>query len=138
MSVSSTQIIMLRWEIFIMANGMEKRRFKRMKADLKLNVSSLFNQDNKEIKNLDSPITVTNISEGGIAFESKSMLPINFYFNAALNLGFEPDTLYSVIKIIRSQPIEGTDNYLYGCEFVGMAPILGYIFDEYEAELEKE
>ena len=46
-----------------MANGIEKRRFKRMKADLRLNVSSLFNQDNKEIKNLDSPITVTNISD---------------------------------------------------------------------------
>ena len=69
-----------------MANGIEKRRFKRMKADLTLNVSSLFNQDNMEIKNLDSPIKVINISEGGIAFESKSMLPINFYFNAALNL----------------------------------------------------
>ena len=115
-----------------MANGIEKRRFKRMKADLSLNVSSLFKQDNMEIKNLDSPIKVINISEGGIAFESKSMLPINFYFNAALNLGSETDTLYS----IRSQAIEGTDNYLYGCEFVGMAPILGYIFDEYEAKIE--
>ena len=41
---------------FIMANGIEKRRFKRMKADLSLNVSSLFKQDNMEIKNLDSPI----------------------------------------------------------------------------------
>ena len=92
-----------------MANGIEKRRFKRMKADLSLNVSSLFKQDNMEIKNLDSPIKVINISEGGIAFESKSMLPINFYFNAALNLGSETDTLYSVVKIIRSQPIEGTD-----------------------------
>ena len=112
-----------------MANGIEKRRFKRMKADLSLNVSSLFKQDNMEIKNLDSPIKVINISEGGIAFESKSMLPINFYFNAALNLD-------SVVKIIRSQAIEGTDNYLYGCEFVGMAPILGYIFDEYEAKIE--
>ena len=71
-----------------MANGIEKRRFKRMKADLSLNVSSLFKQDNMEIKNLDSPIKVINISEGGIAFESKSMLPINFYFNAALNLSF--------------------------------------------------
>ena len=115
-----------------MANGIEKRRFKRMKADLSLNVSSLFKQDNMEIKNLDSPIKVINISEGGIAFESKSMLPINFYFNAALNLGSETDTLYSVVKIIRSQAIEGTDNYLYGCEFVGMAPIL----DEYEAKIE--
>ncbi|MFR2512765.1 MAG: hypothetical protein ACLS9K_13190 [Lachnospira eligens] len=56
-----------------------------------------------EIKNLDSPIKVINISEGGIAFESKSMLPINFYFNAALNLGSETDTLYSVVKIIRSR-----------------------------------
>ena len=121
-----------------MANGIEKRRFKRMKADLSLNVSSLFKQDNMEIKNLDSPIKVINISEGGIAFESKSMLPINFYFNAALNLGSETDTLYSVVKIIRSQPIEGTDNYLYGCEFVGMAPFLGYIFDEYEAKIENE
>ena len=37
---------------------------------------------------------------------------------------------------MRSQAIEGTDNYLYGCEFVGMAPILGYIFDEYEAKIE--
>ncbi len=88
-----------------MANGIEKRRFKRMKADLTLNVSSLFNQDNMEIKNLDSPIKVINISEGGIAFESKSMLPINFYFNAALNLGSETDTLYSVVKIIRSQAL---------------------------------
>ena len=52
-----------------MANGIEKRRFKRMKADLSLNVSSLFKQDNMEIKNLDSPIKVINISEGGIAFE---------------------------------------------------------------------
>ena len=51
---------------FIMANGIEKRRFKRMKADLSLNVSSLFKQDNMEIKNLDSPIKVINISEGGI------------------------------------------------------------------------
>ncbi len=91
-----------------------------------------------EIKNLDSPIKVINISEGvELHLNQKSMLPINFYFNAALNLGSETDTLYSVVKIIRSQAIEGTDNYLYGCEFVGMAPILGYIFDEYEAKIEK-
>ena len=57
-----------------MANGIEKRRFKRMKADLSLNVSSLFKQDNMEIKNLYSPIKVINISEGGIAFESTFIL----------------------------------------------------------------
>ena len=89
-----------------MENGIEKRRFKRMKADLSLNVSSLFKQDNMEIKNLDSPIKVINISEGGIAFESKSMLPVNFYFNAALNLGSETDTLYSVVKSHNSHPLK--------------------------------
>ena len=52
-----------------MENGIEKRRFKRMKADLSLNVSSLFKQDNMEIKNLDSTIKVINISEGGIALK---------------------------------------------------------------------
>ena len=45
-----------------MANGIEKRRFKRMKADLRLNVSSLFNQDNKEIKNLEHKLSDDNLS----------------------------------------------------------------------------
>lgn len=119
-------------------NNTEKRRFKRLKADLKLNVSSLFNQSNVQIRNLDSPIVVTNISKSGIGFESKSILPLNFYFNAALRLGSEEDVLYSVIKIIRCQPINEKDTYAYGCEFVGMAPILTYIFDEYEAEIDGE
>ena len=80
-----------------MANGIEKRRFKRMKADLTLNVSSLFNQDNMEIKNLDSPIKVINISEGGIAFESKSMLPINFYLMLLLILALK-QILFTVLS----------------------------------------
>lgn len=121
-----------------MDNRIEKRRFKRMKADLTLQVSSLFNQDNKSVVNLDMPIKVVNVSKSGIGFESKSILPIDFYFNASLKLGSTPDTLYSVVKIIRSQPIEGTDLFSYGCEFVGMAPILGYIFDEYESEIGEE
>lgn len=121
-----------------MDNRIEKRRFKRMKADLTLQVSSLFNQDNKSVINLDMPIKVVNVSKSGIGFESKSILPMDFYFNAALKLGSTPDTLYSVVKIIRSQPIEGTDLFSYGCEFVGMAPILGYIFDEYESEIGEE
>ena len=116
-----------------MENGIEKRKFKRVKADLVLNVSSLFNQNNVKIKNIDSPITVTNLSKSGIGFESKSILPLDFYFNAALKLGSEQDVLYCVVKIIRCQPIEGTDRYSYGCEFIGMAPVLNYIFDDFEA-----
>ena len=116
-------------------NGIEKRRYKRLKADLKLNVSTLFNQSNVQIKNIDSPIAVVNVSKSGIGFESKSVLPLNFYFNAALRLGSDSDILYCVVKIIRCQLIQGTDVYSYGCEFVGMAPVLNYIFDNYESEV---
>lgn len=59
-------------------NGIEKRRYKRLKADLKLNVSNLFKQNNINIRNIDSPITVTDISKSGIGFRSKSILPIDF------------------------------------------------------------
>lgn len=119
-----------------MSDGIEKRRHKRIKADLKLNVSSLFKQNNVLINNIDSPINVINVSKSGIGFEAKSILPVDFYFNAALQLGHEEDILYCVIKIIRCQPIEDSDMFAYGCEFVGMAPVLEYIFDEYEKEVE--
>ena len=82
-----------------MDNRIEKRRFKRMKADLTLQVSSLFNQDNKSVVNLDMPIKVVNVSKSGIGFESKSILPIDFYFNAALKLGSTPDTLSEASRL---------------------------------------
>ncbi len=121
-----------------MGEGIEKRRYKRIKADLKLNVSSLFQQNNVLISNIDSPINVVNVSKGGISFIAKSILPIDFYFNAALQLGDEEDILFCVVKIIRCMPIPDSDEYSYGCQFVGMAPVLDYIFDEYEEKIEKE
>ena len=80
-----------------MANGIEKRRFKRMKADLSLNVSSLFKQDNMEIKNLDSPIKVINISEGGIAFESKACFLSTFILMLLLILALK-QILFTVLS----------------------------------------
>lgn len=116
----------------------EKRKCKRVKADLKLTVSSLFKQNNVNVEHVDAPITVTNISRSGIGFISKGVFPEGYYFNAALKLGSEEDILYCVVKIIRSQPTEDKDVYAYGCEFIGMPGILNYIFDEYEAEAEDE
>lgn len=110
----------------------EKRRHKRIKADLALNVSSLFKQNNVLVSNIDSPITVTDVSRGGIGFISESVLPEGFYFNAALQLGSQDETLYCVVKIVRCQVIEGSSAYSYGCEFVGMPGIFSYIFDEFE------
>ncbi len=111
----------------------EKRRSERLKINLKLEISSLFKQDNVRVDNIDAPIEVDNISKDGIGFRSESKLPIDFYFNAKLQLGGEDSVLYSVVKIIR---IEADGNeYLYGAQFVGMPLVLDYIFDEYEGKL---
>ena len=109
---------------------LDRRQNKRVRVTLDLMVSSLFIQDNDKIC-IDSPIIVKDVSRTGIGFVSKSILPMNYYFNAALNLGEVDSTLYSVVKIIRCEALED-DEYSYGCEFVGMAPVLDYIFDELE------
>ncbi len=112
----------------------EKRKTKRLPITLELSVSSLFKQNNVKVDVEESPVVVTDISKGGIGFISKSILPIGYYFNAKLELGDKDSVLYTVVKIIRSS--EGEEGgIVYGCEFVGLAPVLGYIFDEYEAKM---
>lgn len=110
----------------------DKRRHKRVKVKLNLVVSNIFDQNADMIK-IDSPIEVKDVSRSGIGFITKSILPMNYYFNAALTFDNEDSILYSVVKIIRCEALEG-DEYSYGCEFVGMAPVLGYIFDKLEAK----
>ncbi|MGN0480784.1 MAG: PilZ domain-containing protein [Lachnospiraceae bacterium] len=114
----------------------EKRRSKRVQASLKLNVSSIFKQDNIKISNISSPIEVINVSRGGIGFISRSILPVGYYFNAELALGSAENTIFCVVRIIRCTP-KDNDTFSYGCEFVGMAPVLGYIFDDFEAGAEQ-
>lgn len=112
----------------------EKRKAKRLPIALELSVSSLFKQDNVKVDVEEAPVVVTDISRGGIGFVSKSILPIGYYFNAKLELGSKDSVLYTVVKIIRSSESED-GGIAYGCEFVGLAPVLGYIFDEYEAKM---
>ncbi|ABX41027.1 PilZ domain-containing protein [Lachnoclostridium phytofermentans] len=127
----------------------EKRREKRIDVTLYLKISTLFKQDNVLVQNIDAPITVINISRGGIGFYSKSNLPIGFYFNACIQLGDEDAKLYCVVKIIRAEEVKETSHalydieeendqsiYRYGCEFIGMAPVLSYIFENFEKSLE--
>lgn len=108
----------------------DKRRHKRVKVRLNLVVSNIFDQNADMIK-IDSPIEVKDVSRSGIGFITKSILPMNYYFNAALTFDDEDSILYSVVKIIRCEALED-DEYSYDCEFVGMAPVLGYIFDKLE------
>jgi hypothetical protein len=109
----------------------EKRRSRRLEVNLNLDISSLFKQDNIRVDNIDAPIEVINISKDGIGFRSKSVLPIDYYFNAKLQLGSADSCLYCVVKIIR-QDTEGDFTFMYGAEFVGMPSVLQYIFDEFE------
>ena len=55
-----------------MNDGIEKRRYNRHKANLTLNVSKLFKQDYINIRNLDSPINITDISKVESAFAQKA------------------------------------------------------------------
>lgn len=114
----------------------EKRRAKRMPIKLSLEISDLYKQNYVHVININAPIEVTNISKSGIGFKSESKLPIGFYFNASINLG-NRETLHSVIKIIRSQPIDDKLT-MYGCEFIGMAEILSFVFDAYDGMLGEE
>jgi len=115
----------------------EKRKFKRMQAHLKLTVSSIFKQNNVKVDHVDAPIIVNNVSRSGIGFTSKGVFPEGFYFNAALQLGNAEDVLFCVVKIIRSQVTDEPEVYSYGCEFVGLPSIFNYIFDEFEADAEE-
>lgn len=115
----------------------ERRKSKRMPIRLSLEISDLYKQDYVKVTNINAPIEVLNISKSGIGFRSESKLPIGYYFNASINLG-DKETLHTVVKIIRSQPIDDKLT-MYGCEFVGMAEVLSFVFDAYDYKLgEKE
>ena len=115
---------------------LEKRRSKRFIAKLELEISSLFQQDNVKVENINAPITVVDISRSGIGFQSTSSLPVGYYFNACLSLGDEDAKLYCVVKILRSTDL-GNGITSYGCEYVGLAPVLSFIFDEFEQSAEE-
>ena len=115
----------------------EKRRSKRLPIQLELVVSKLFRQEAAETIETDAPIQVVDVSKLGIGFVTTNDLPINYYFNARLELGSSENSLYCVVQIIRKTPKED-GSQLYGCEFVGLAPVLGGVFDEYERMLAEE
>lgn len=104
---------------------------------MQLEISSLFKQDNVFVNDINAPIEVINISKTGIGFKTTSILPLDYYFNTKLELGDATRTLYAVVRMIRSELCDD-GRTIYGCEFVGMAPVLSYIFDEYEKELEEQ
>lgn len=111
----------------------EMRKEKRWPVKLELEITSLFKQDNVKVENLNAPIEVFDVSKAGIGFRSKSVLPLGYYFNARLVLCGN-DAINCVVRIIRQQ--EDGENFIYGCEIVGTASIMDYVFNDYAATLQ--
>ncbi len=111
----------------------EKRRHKRLPLKLELTISSLFKQDYEMLDNINESIEVKNISKSGIGFTCSQMLPLNYYFDAKIQLT-EDKFFYAVLKIVRVQEVD--NSYSVGCEFVGLADILSNRVDLYEHDLE--
>lgn len=112
----------------------ERRKHSRLPLKLELNISSLFKQDYELIPDINENIEIKNISKSGIGFTCGHELPLNYYFDAKIQLS-EDKHFYAVLKIIRMEKTEGV--YFVGCEFVGLADILSTRVDLYGDELEE-
>ncbi len=115
----------------------EKRRYKRLPIQLTLEVSEIFKQDNDVIKNLNAEINVFDISKAGIGFTTSTFIPNGYYFNATIILNSSERKILTVVKILHRHQIDN-DTYRYGCEFVGLAGIFDYLFDDYEKTIEEQ
>ncbi len=113
----------------------EKRRQTRYPASIKLTVESLYKQGNQKIDSINESIEITNISRSGVGFVCEDDLPLDYYFNAKIEIGSERH-FYTVVKIIRKEETDGV--YHYGSEFVGLADVLSVFVEEYGHDIEEE
>jgi hypothetical protein len=114
----------------------ERRKYRRLPIELRLEVDEVFKQDNVVLKNLNASVSVFDISKSGIGFISDASIPLGYYFRGRINLGND-DFFYVVIQIIRAH-INEFNNKVYGAEFVGLAPFLADKVDHYEKKLMSE
>ena len=110
----------------------ERRRSHRVTYNAVINIDQVYNQEQIIKGTREFPIEILDISKGGIGFIAKEELPLNFYFNAKIDLG-NGKQFYSVLKIMRVENVE--EGYNYGCEFTGLADILSIYIDEFEQEV---
>ncbi|MCI9532654.1 MAG: PilZ domain-containing protein [Lachnospiraceae bacterium] len=98
---------------------LEKRRCQRIPLQalqITLQVCDPYNPNPLEPHRVDDAIKLTNLSEYGIGFISKYILPIGYHFHALLNLGTGKD-FFVTMAVVRSSDLE-RDRYDYGCEFI--------------------
>lgn len=114
-------------------DSIDRRKYKRLPIDIRLEVDEIFKQDYVVIKDINASAFVFDISRNGIGFICETELPIGYYFRAYINLG-EGDFFHVVIRIIRATTSE-FHRYVYGSEFVGLAPFLADKVDKYDKKL---
>lgn len=109
----------------------EKRRSLRIPVEISLSISDLFKQDLSGIHDLNSPIEVVDISRHGIGFITECILPVDYYFNAKLDVEDKDiDSVFTIVHIVRFEIVE-KDLYRYGCEFSNMPDNLNTIVERY-------
>lgn len=108
----------------------ERRKAERHPVHISLSICDLYQQNQDGISGLDTPIAVENLSRGGLCFVSEGIFPLNYYFNAALNLDENTKPIFTIVKIIRSEIAE-RDLYRYGCEFTNLPEDYANLLDTY-------
>lgn len=114
---------------------MEKRKNVRVPFQVTLKIKELYKQDNVKIEDITEEIEVFNLSKSGLGFVCNHELPLDFYFNAKITIDNER-FFYTVAKIIRADK-NSEQEFVYGCEFVGLADVLSGVVDEYVDEEKK-
>jgi c-di-GMP-binding flagellar brake protein YcgR len=112
----------------------ERRKNKRIPYNAIMTIDEVYNQSETIKEEQIIKIKVTDISKGGMGFETDTELPLNYYFNAKIDLGNDR-LFYSVLRIMRKKEIE--EGFDYGCEFTGLADILSLYIEDYQEEILK-
>ncbi|MDO4773092.1 MAG: PilZ domain-containing protein [Bacillota bacterium] len=110
----------------------EKRRQIRYPANIRLTIESLYKQDNQRIDSINEDIEIVNISRSGIGFTCAEDMPLDYYFNAKIEI-IGDKHFYTVVKLIRKD--ERENGFYYGSEFVGLADVLSIFVEEYGQSL---
>jgi len=110
----------------------ERRKAHRIPYKAVMTIDEVYNQQDVIKETREIPIEVLDISKGGIGFIAQEELPLNYYFNAKIDLGNKRQ-FYSVLRIMRKETLP--QGFNYGCEFTGLADILSLYIDEFEDEI---
>lgn len=115
------------------ARMIEKRKSVRKPFHAMITIDKLYDQEEQMEMSKKLPIEIFDISKGGIGFHCDEILPVNYYFNANIDLG-EGRHFFTVIKILRvdeNRSADQTYRHTIGCVFVGLSDIISTMIENY-------